>query len=154
MSEEQKIDPRHHTTRTVLRTLGPPLAVLGLLLIAVGVVSFFSAFGTFEPPRYFWCVFLGIPVLFVGVVLCLMGFLGSFARYVSGEAAPVQKDTFNYLAEGTKGGVKTFAQAVGEGLAAGMGGEGKTKARCPRCEHANDADAKFCNKCGTPLGGS
>jgi hypothetical protein len=153
MGEEQKIDPKHSTTRSVLRTLGPALAVLGLLLIAVGMVSFFSAFGTFEPPRYFWCVFLGMPVLFVGVVLCMMGFLGLFARYVSGEAAPVQKDTFNYLAEGTKGGVKTLAQAVGEGLAAGRGGVGKAQARCPRCDHGNDADARFCNKCGTPLAG-
>jgi hypothetical protein len=153
MSEERQIDPKHRATRKILRTLSPALAVVGLLLILVGMVSFFSAFGTFGPPRYFWCVFLGIPVLFVGVVLCLMGFLGSLARYVSGEAAPVQKDTFNYLAEGTKGGVKTLAQALGEGLAAEMGRDGKAKTHCPRCEHGNDADAKFCNKCGAPLGG-
>jgi hypothetical protein len=145
MSEEQKIDPKHSATRKALLTLCRAVALIGLLLLAVGLVSFFSAFGTSEPPRYAWCFFLGLFVLFLSVALCVMGFL-----CVPGEAAPVQKDTF---AEGTKGVVKTVAQAVGEGLAAGTGGDGKAKSRCPRCDHGNDADAKFCNKCGTPLAG-
>src|SRR5947209_3724594 len=58
MSEESKIDPRHDATRRVLRTAGPILAGVGLLFIVIGVANFFSAFGTFEPPRYFWCAFV------------------------------------------------------------------------------------------------
>jgi zinc-ribbon domain len=81
----------------------------------------------------------------------MFGFLGSFFRYFFGEAAPVQKDTFNYLAEGTKGGIKTVAAAVGEGLAVGMRGGEKARNRCSKCEHDNDADAKFCKNCGTPV---
>lgn len=146
MSEKSKIDPQHSSTRRLLRTLGPILAGIGLLLSIVGMVDFFSSFGSFEPPHYFWCVILGLPVLFLGIVMCQVAFLGTVARYVSAEAAPVQKDTFNYLAEGTKAGVKTVAQAVGEGLAAANG-----VVHCPKCNQGNDADAKFCKDCGASL---
>jgi hypothetical protein len=151
MGEETKIDPKHAGTRLVLRTLGPGLLLVGLVLVVVGMVSFFSSFGTHEPPRYFWCIFLGIPLLFGGAALSMFGFMGAYFRYFLGEAAPVQKDAFNYLAEGTKGGVKTVATAIGEGLTAGMRAEGQPGLRCPRCQQANDADARFCKGCGTVL---
>ena len=151
MSEESRIDPKHAGTRRVLRTLGPVLAGLGLLLLIVGFGSFFASFGSFEPPRYFWCAFVGIPLLFVGAALCMMGYMGAYFRYFAGEAAPVQKDTFNYLAEGTQEGVKTVATAVGQGLAAGLRADTPAGRRCPRCEQANDADARFCKGCGAAL---
>jgi hypothetical protein len=146
MSEETKIDPKHSVTRTVLRTLGLTLAGAGLLFVVVGAASFFSSIGTFEPPKYFWCAFVGIPLLFVGIALSMFAFYGSFARYYFGEAAPVVKDTFNYMAEETKGGVKTIAQAIGEGLSTA-----RPMATCSRCNQANDADAKFCKHCGAAM---
>lgn len=146
MSEESKIDPRHGVSRKFLRTLGPISAGIGLLFMVIGFGSFFSSFGSFEPPRYFWCAFVGIPLLFVGIAMCMYGFLGSFARYISAEAAPVQKDTFNYLAEGTKEGVKTIASAIGQGLSTG-----KTVGTCKQCNHSNDADARFCKNCGASV---
>jgi hypothetical protein len=63
-----------------------------------------------------------MPILFVGIVMCMFGFLGALARYQAGEVAPVGKDTFNHLAEGTKGGVQTVATAVGAGLTQGLAG--------------------------------
>jgi hypothetical protein len=151
MSDETKIDPKHSTTRLVLRMLGPTIAGLGLLFTVVGFGSFFSSFGTSGPPRYFWCAFVGMPLLFVGGAMCMFAFLGSYARYVFGETAPVHKDTFNYLAEGTQGGVRTVARAVGEGLAEGLHGHGGAGNRCPGCHHDNDSDAKFCKTCGISL---
>jgi hypothetical protein len=147
MSEESKIDPRHAKMRVVLRTLGPVVAGMGVLFIVIGFGSFITSFGNFEPPKYFWCAFVGIPLLFVGVVMCTFAFLGLLTRYIVAEAAPVQKDTFNYLADGTKGGVKTIASAIGEGLSAG-----RATNVCHRCKRTNDADAKFCKQCGAPLG--
>ena len=149
MNEETKIDPKHSNTRRILRILGPTLTAIGLMLIGIGMGSFFSAFGTFEPPRYFWCVFVGMPLLAVGLVMCQFGFLGAVSRYIFAEAAPVQKDTFNYLAEGTKGGIKTIVTAVGEGISTGMGPQAIV--RCSKCETSNDFDAKFCKTCGSPL---
>ena len=91
MSEESKIDPSHSTSRQFLRMLGPTTAVLGLLLTIIGFGSLLSSFGSPEMPRYFWCAFIGLPLLGVGVAMSQFGFLGSFIRYVSGEAAPFRK---------------------------------------------------------------
>jgi hypothetical protein len=151
MSEETNFPPKHSTTKTVLRVLGPLIAFIGLMLIVLGVGNLLSTAGTPEPPRYFWLVFVGMPVLFVGIVLCMLGFFGSFTGYVLGEAAPVQKDAFNYFATGTTEGVRAMAGALGEGLAGGLSAGPRPTVRCPRCNEANDADARFCKHCATPL---
>jgi RNA polymerase subunit RPABC4/transcription elongation factor Spt4 len=88
--------------------------------------------------------------MWLGGVLSGAGFMGAVSRYVAGESAPVAKDTFNYMADGTKDGVKKVATAVGEGLAAG--GIGKpVQLRCHKCNELNDAESKFCKQCGTSL---
>ena len=117
----QKLEsPKHQSARSFLRVAGPLIAVAGLVLMAVGFISFFAAMNGDGSPRYFWCAFLGMPVLFVGIVMCKFAFIGSVARYVAAETAPVAKDTVNYMAEGTQEGVKTVARAVGEGIREGM----------------------------------
>jgi hypothetical protein len=131
--------------------LGPTITGLGLLLTVIGFGSFLYSFGSHEFPRYFWCIFVGLPLLFVGISMSMFGFLGSFTRYVSGEQTPVMKDSFNYLAEGMQEGVKTVATAIGEGLAAGMHKDGGAGTRCLGCHHDNDFDAKFCKNCGASL---
>ena len=112
----QIASPKHNAVRTFLRVGGPLMALIGLVFLAVGLVSFFSAFGSFQPRRLFWCAFVGLPLLFVGVVMSKFGYLGSVVRYLAAESAPVAKDTVNYMAEGTKDAVKTVAQAVAEGV--------------------------------------
>jgi hypothetical protein len=121
------------------------------VLTIIGFGSLLSSFGSNELPRYFWCAFVGMPLLFVGAAMSIFGFLGSVSLYVSREAAPVQKDTFNYLAEGTQVGVRTVATALGEGLTVGMHKAQDTGKRCLQCHHDNDLDARFCKNCGTPL---
>jgi hypothetical protein len=108
--------PKHDGVRLFLRVFGPLLTLAGLIFIAVGMISFFSAFGSFGPPRYFWCCFVGTPILFIGFVMCKFGYFGSIVRYIAAESAPVAKDTVNYMAEGTAGAVKTVARAVAEGV--------------------------------------
>ncbi len=151
MNEETKLDPKHTSTRRTLRRLGPNLAGIGLLLVIIGFGSFFASFGTFGPPRYFWCAFLGMPILFAGIVICGFAFQGAVLRYQVGEVAPVAKDAINYMAEGTQEGVKTVAAAIGEGLATGMSRSQKANNRCSGCNHSNDADARFCKNCGAAL---
>ncbi|MCK4294662.1 MAG: zinc-ribbon domain-containing protein [Planctomycetes bacterium] len=155
--EEEKIDPGHRGIRDVLRVVGPIVAAIGLIFIIVGMVSFFSAFGSFgRGPSHFWCVFVGMPLLGVGILLTKFGYIGKVARYVAGEIAPVGKDTFNYMADGTKDGVKTVARAIGEGLGGGLGGavaapRQETKVRCHKCNTLVEEDAKFCSKCGSAV---
>lgn len=103
-----------------LRLGGPLVILVGLTFMAIGLLSFFSAFGTFEPPRYFWCCFVGMPFLFVGLVMTMYGYAGAVFRYWASETAPVAKDTFNYLAEGTQPGVRTTSRAITEGIREGL----------------------------------
>lgn len=145
--------PRHHEVRSFLRFGGPLVLLIGVIFAAVGMISFFSAFGGGGPPQYFWCAFIGLPLIALGSFLSKMGFLGAVGRYVAGEAAPVAKDTFNYMADGTSDGVRTVAKAIGEGIASAGGGSAAAQSivRCHKCNEDNDADAKFCKSCGAPL---
>jgi len=148
-----EIDPRHEQTRRTLRRLGVSLLILGGVLVVIGIVSFFLAIGGTEPPRYFWCAFVGMPIGFVGLVLSSYGFMGSIMRYSAGQMAPVGKDTFNYMAHGTKEGLQPVASAIGEGLRAGSPARaGGVQVLCHKCNHANAPESKFCSQCGASLG--
>jgi zinc-ribbon domain len=147
MKIERAIDP-HDRTRRILRIVGPLLAIVGLGFTVTGLASFFSAMGSLEPPRNFWCAFVGLPLLGVGLAVSKLAYLGSIFRYFAREIAPVQKDTFNYLAEGTRVGIRGMAEAAGEGLAAGLSTPG---AKCPVCREANPPAANFCSQCGAAL---
>jgi RNA polymerase subunit RPABC4/transcription elongation factor Spt4 len=148
---ENPIDPGHKGPQELFRVLGPIILGIGILLMIVGGVDFFRAYGGSEPPRLFWCFFVAIPLLFVGGVLSQFGYAGKVARYMAQEMAPVGKDTFNYMADGTKDGIQTVAAAVGKGLAEGgvaLGGKTATKVRCPKCNALAEEGAKFCPQCG------
>ena len=147
MNDEDKLNPGHSSIRGILRVVGPLLAGVGLIFTIIGIGSFFASFGTFEPPRYFWCAFVGLPLIALGVAISQYAFMGRLFRYVAGETAPVAKDTFNYMAEGTQQGVRTMATAAGEGLR-GSGSE----LQCAQCGQPNDSAARFCRKCGANLG--
>ena len=144
--------PRHTEVRSVLRVVGPALLLVGLILTVIGMASFFSSFGTGGMPRYFWCAFIGLPLMGLGGGICKFAFLGSIGRYVAGEAAPVVKDTLNYVAEGTAPGIEKVARAVAEGISGkASGGGSKTVILCHKCNEKNDADARFCKRCGAAL---
>ena len=120
MNEDKLQAPQHASVRRTLRGVGLAVLALGGLLTLVGFGSFFASFGSFEPPRYFWCAFLGMPLLFVGSAMTMFGFLGAMNRFVAGESAPVAKDVVNYMGENMQPGVKAIAKAVAEGLQEGL----------------------------------
>ena len=115
---------KHKTIRSALRVLGPTVALVGLIFIVTGAVDFFSAFGQLRTPTLFWCFFVGMPLLFVGGVLSMLGFMGAVSRYTAAEQVPVATDTINDLADGTQGAIKTVARAVTEGLIEGQANKG------------------------------
>jgi hypothetical protein len=108
--------PKHASVKSFLRIAGPLLVLVGLLFTVIGMVSFFSSFGSFQSPHYFWCCFVGMPLLFIGLIFSKFGYLGGVLRYLAAESAPVAKDSVNYLAEGTKDALKTVTRAVAEGV--------------------------------------
>ena len=146
----REIDPNHNEKRAILRLIGPVVLVVGLLFTIVGVGNFFMAFGSHGPPRLFWCVFVGMPLIAIGSALTIAGFAGAVARYQAGEYAPVAKDTFNYVADGTKDGVRSISSAIGEGL---RGEADDNSLPCPSCGTSNEPDSKFCDQCGKAFPG-
>lgn len=173
------VNPAADRQRAMLRTFGILLVVSGAILTLIGMVSFFSSFGEMpnfgEPmgPRYFWCAFLGLPLIGFGSFLLKLGYLGTFSRYVAGEAEPVVSDTVNALAKNTAPAARDFARAVREGLATSHGaacphcgsidpgagdfcddcGKPIAAAPCPKCSGRNAADARFCTHCGHAMAG-
>jgi len=148
MDDERRIDPNHGAIRNVLRVVGPLTFGVGLVFTAIGLVSFFGAFGGFEPPRYFWCAFVGLPLMGIGATLSQYGYLGAVGRYMMGELAPVQKDAFNVVAHGTRPGVESLARAIGRGFAAAGKSEAAPGSRCSRCEAPRGDSDRFCGRCG------
>lgn len=120
MNEDKLQTSQQARVRRTLRGVGLAVLALGGWLTLIGVGSFFASFGSFESPRYFWCAFLGMPLLFVGGVMTMFGFLGAVNRYVAGESAPVAKDVVNYMGENVQPGVKSIAKAVTEGIKEGL----------------------------------
>ena len=148
---DRQIDPRHGRTKEGLKTLGVLLMVVGGILTAIGLISFFSAFNGGGMPTMFWAAFVGIPLFSVGVKLAGFGFLGEISRYTSGEVSPVIKDSIDYVKDGqavacAACGARNDPDAVfcdncGTAL----------KRKCVSCGTANDVDSKFCDNCGKAL---
>jgi len=145
------IDPRHTETRSALRVIGPCVLAAGLVFTLIGFGSFFASFGSFQPPQYFWCAFVGLPLMAVGGAITRFAYLGAVTRYMADEIAPVGKDVINYMADGTKGAVRDLASAVGEGLGLKPSAAESPAARCPQCDADNETSANFCKECGAPL---
>jgi hypothetical protein len=112
--------PKHTAARSFLRAAGLLFTAAGIIFLVTGIGSFFSAFNGGGPPRLFWCCFVGMPLLFVGAVMCMFGFMGAVARYTAAEQVPVATDAVNDLADGTQNAVKTVARAVTEGVKEGL----------------------------------
>ena len=143
----------HEQTRDLLRVVGPLVFGTGVVFTAIGFISFFAAFGSFScPPRYFWCAFVGLPLMGLGTAISKFGFMGTVARYVANEVTPVGTDVFNTVVGDTKGSIRDVASAIGSGLRDGTERPGLPgSVDCPECTTANDADARFCKGCGASL---
>ncbi|MEO0474423.1 MAG: zinc ribbon domain-containing protein [Planctomycetota bacterium] len=152
---------KHRSNRSALRIIGPVILGVGVLLTVIGLVGFFSTFGSepsFDGPpegvKLFFLCFIGIPMMAVGGAITKFAFMGAVARYIASEAAPVAKDTTNYMIDGTKDAVGDLAQSVGAGIAAGLAGEAAAQDTidCPSCGAACDPGARFCSQCGASMG--
>lgn len=107
-----KASPRHTQSRNVLRVLGLMGLLIGISLVMVRFASFFRAFGSFGTPKYFWCAFIGFPIIALGLVLLKMGFLGVAAAYVSDEVAPVLGKAAGYIGSEVAAGIHSTESAA------------------------------------------
>ncbi|MBQ7226485.1 MAG: hypothetical protein IJX02_07820 [Clostridia bacterium] len=79
----------------ILRTVGIILAVCGLVLNIVGTVDFFENIGTKNSPELFWCCFVGIPMLAIG----LMAVMLSFKKAIIARGIKKQQEIMNSVLE-------------------------------------------------------
>lgn len=120
-------DPGHLAMRATLRLVGGLMVVAGLILSAIGIGNFFSAFGTMTPPRYFWCVFAGFPLLGIGAALLRFGFMGAVSRYAANEVVPVASDATRQVLGGSQAVLQDIVHPAGD-----------TRGRLERLERLKD----------------
>lgn len=140
MSEPRTLGPglvHQAGVRITLRVVGGILLVTALVLLITGLLDFLS---TMSPssmdatPHKFWMFLVGIFLLAPAAWCLQAGFVGAAARFAAGEATPVIKSSADYLSDGK-----------------GILGVGVEQRTCAHCGAQNDADAKFCDSCGTAL---
>jgi hypothetical protein len=78
--------------------------------------------------------FAAMPFFALGGLFLQLGFVGAAAKYVAGEAVPVLKTSMDQLGVGRYPSAPT--------------GSGQY---CRSCGRQNDADARFCDSCGTSM---
>lgn len=119
----------------VFRVLGALVLVAALVFIVIAGMDFFAAGSSDslgEEPTKFWMFFVGLPLLFVGGVLLQLGFAGAGAKYIAAEYVPVLKESMDQL--GLQGNAPRDAGPY-----------------CRSCGKQNDADARFCDSCGSSM---
>lgn len=151
--------PDQTRKRLVFRVLGVLSMLTALVLIGLAAADFYASFTADDPfvddgPDRFWMFFLALPFFAAGGFMLQLGFGGALARYGAGESAPVLKDTARYLSDGR--GVLGVGVSP-EHARAGQAEQTAQRAAaagpyCRRCGTRNDADARFCDACGSDLG--
>ena len=122
---------RQSSIRFMFRVAAIGVLVLAGYFLYVGLADFFAADD--DPPQKFWMLFVGLPLVAVGLWLAGAGFGGAAARYAAGETAPVARDSLDYLTRNHPAAEPT-------------GGP-----YCRACGTRNDATASFCDSCGKSL---
>ena len=130
---------RQSSIRFMFRVAAVGVLVLAGYFLYVGLTDFFAADD--EPPQEFWMLFVGLPLVAVGLWLAMAGFGGAAARYIAGEGAPVARDTVEHLTGGQGGNLgRTHPDDEPTG-----------GPYCRACGTRNDAEASYCDSCGKSL---
>ena len=98
--------------RSALRVIGFIILPVGAIFAAVGFIDFFSAFGSFHPPTKFWCAFIGLPLIALGITCLKAGYLRTIGGYIAGETAPVATDTLKYVSEELRPSIRDLARDI------------------------------------------
>ena len=152
--DNKEFENRHQGTARVLRIVGWLILPIGLILIIIGMGSFFTSFGTGKMPSLFFLVFAGFPFLTVGGICLSLGYHKKVTEFVATQTAPVAKDFTNYMVDGTSDSLARAAGKIAKEIKGNNNAatvEGVTANTCSKCGFVNRAESKFCAKCGAPL---
>jgi hypothetical protein len=107
-------NPAQASTRGLLRFFGVVVFATGVIFTAVCLINFFSAFGTMQPPRLFWCGFVGLPLMGLGGAMLQFGFMGAVSRYAANEVVPVASDSVKQVIGDSKELLQDIAHPAGD----------------------------------------
>lgn len=150
-------------TKKTFRTLGFIILPIGLVLSIIGFIDFFMSFNSMTQPKLFFCLFIGLPLISIGIIFLILGFMKELNSFAASQSAPVHKDVINYMLDGTREEVNKTINASKKIICPECKAENdkdalfcstcghKLKNTCPKCNAENDADAKFCKNCGEEL---
>jgi hypothetical protein len=108
---EPPYESRNAIIRGVLSAGALVLLTTGAIFTIIGLVDFFGAFSGHGRPTKFWCLFVGLPLLSLGGFCFKAAFLRTITGYVAGEAAPIVRDTVDYVAKGLSPTLRNLADA-------------------------------------------
>ena len=147
--------------KRTLRIIGISLLTIGIIFSAIGFINFFVSFSSMEPPKLFWCAFLGLPLVGVGLGTTLQSYRGEIAKFVAEESAPAAQTFLRGVTPAVSDLAKEIASSnpiVCEcGTQNNKGDKfckacGKTLiATCPHCNVHLAPDSKFCTNCGKEI---
>ena len=127
------------------------LLILGILLTITGIALFVWNLVLITSPEKEpnpVLGFLSVGILGVGIAMLMFSLIRPFSRYITSQAAPVQKDYVNYMREETKDSARKYYGDIASGI---MEKKEEDKTVCPYCNHINPKEAKYCNHCGKEL---
>ena len=133
--------------RTFFRVAGCILAPVGIAVCGYGFISFVQYDGWDAPVRQIACFLGGFLVFAIGGMFLNLGFAGVAARYGAGETMPVVRDSASYLSDGR--GIMGVGRTVDDGSHAREAHAAGPY--CRSCGVRNDAEARFCDSCGSSL---
>lgn len=156
MSKLSPLDPNHEAKRAFIGRIGFTLMLAGVPTAILGACLFLSVFfqgfdlaspspGA-RPVIGLILTALGGFASMIGLQLLALGNLGRIARYQMAETLPPTMDAARHAAPVVSEVAHEIAAAVGEGW---RGGEPLAERVCAACQTPNDADARFCDACGT-----
>lgn len=142
----RELNHNQPSNRKWLRAIGLLLALVGGLVLVAGLLGFFGSGG--GEGLLPFAMFLGLPLLFVGIYLLKLSYLGALARHLAGETMPLAADVVDYVSKETASAVQSTARAIGRGL---RDDGPPTTVPCGHCGNHNEWGAKFCDQCGKPI---
>lgn len=147
MKRKPFVTEEHINTRNTFRILGPVILLIAIICLIIGFKStfmpepdpFIDEYGNFistPSQNKFWLMFVGMPLLAIGLALTKAGFAGKVAEYGARELAPVAKETWNYIKENEPIQKQPATGKIVHAI------------QCENCHTLNPAQSMYCNSCG------
>ena len=148
-------DEEYEQTKAKLKDRSKKLFIAGISLLAIAAILIILSFvySDFGPnlalfiPAFF--------VIFIGIVMCMIGFQLWYATKVDKIANYMSRatgDSAKYTTEKVTDGFATGLEKHGMGLGGLGGGANEViKVKCRNCGYLETEDAEFCSKCGQSI---